>query len=232
MATKDISDSDIDVEVSEEELDEENEYICDLWQDVDADCERLDAYATAGSRKSHAPLLYPIEIGQWLNGGRYQVLHRLGHGGFSTVWMAKDIKGAARPANAVALKVIANGNTTGTTNSKDDDVEYQMHKLIQASKIDKSHLLLCQDAFTIGGPHGNHRVLVLALAGPSLESLSINPKMRVTAIPLKHRMSAAQQLLEAVKSLHQAGLVHNGRLPPTPFLLRRGSHTSTLTINL
>jgi hypothetical protein len=71
MATKDIPDSVIDVEVSEEELDEETEYICELWQEIDGECERLDTYAITSSRKSHAPLLYPIEIGELLNGGRY-----------------------------------------------------------------------------------------------------------------------------------------------------------------
>lgn len=49
--------------------------------------------------------------------------------------MAKDTKGVAGHAKAVALKVIANGHTTGTTKSKDLDLEYQMHKQIQASKI-------------------------------------------------------------------------------------------------
>jgi len=219
MATKDIQDSGIDVEVSEEELDEENEYICEFWQEIDGECERLDTYATTSCRKSHAPLLYPIEIGQLLNGGRHQVLHRLRHGGFSTVWMAKDTKGAAGHAKAVALKVIANGHTTGTTKSNDGDTEYQMHKLIQAGKIDKSHLLLCQDAFTLRGPNANHRVLVLPLAGPGLKSVSVTPEMDVTERPFKHQMPAAQQLLKAVKSLHQAGLVHKVGQPHSAFVV-------------
>lgn len=217
MTTDDIPDSQIEVEVSEDELDEEDELVCDLWQDIQGECEPLDKYATAGRGNSQAPLFYPIEIGQRLHNGRYHVVHRLGHGGFSTVWMARDTKGAAAHAAAVALKVTANVHVTGTNDSVNGDWEYEMHKLIQASGIDKSHLLLCQDAFTLRAPHGDHRVLVLPLAEPGLESLSVIPRMRVTGRPLQHRMLAAQQLLGAVESLHQAGLVHNGRSTTLPF---------------
>ncbi|KAK2601430.1 hypothetical protein N8I77_010879 [Diaporthe amygdali] len=207
MTTKDISNCDIDVECSGEELDEDNEYICELWQEIDEECEKLETYATAGSRKPYAPLLYPISIGQRLDGGRYQILHRLGHGGFSTVWVAKDTTAGAKGAEVVALNVIANGHAAGAE-SDDGDMEYQMHKLIQSSKIDKSHLLLCQDTFTLRGPHGSHHVLVLPLAGSGLQSLSVTPMMHITDTPIKSRISAAKQLLDAVNSLHQAGLVH------------------------
>ncbi|KAJ0123960.1 hypothetical protein J7T55_012433 [Diaporthe amygdali] len=172
MTTKDISNFEIDVECSEEELDEDNEYICELWQEIDEECEKLETYATAGSRESHAPLLYPMAIGQRLDGGRYQILHRLGHGGFSTVRMAKDTTAGAKGAEVVALKFIANSHASGTE-SDDGEMEYQMHKLIQSRKIDKSHLLLCQDTFTLRGPHGSHRVLVLPLAGPGLHTRNV-----------------------------------------------------------
>lgn len=33
---------------------------------------------------------HPIHLGDALHGGRYCVLHKLGHGGFSTVWLARD----------------------------------------------------------------------------------------------------------------------------------------------
>lgn len=216
MAAEDASKSNTDVECLEEDVDSDDEYICDVWEEVEEECEPLDTYAAGSSRGSHPPLLYPIEIGQRLNYGRYQVLHRLGHGGFSTVWMAKDTNGAEN-AEVVALKVIANENADGT-DSDDGDMEYKMHNLIdlKTSKIEKSHLLLYHNTFTIEGPRGHHRVLVLPLAGPGLDSLSVNPEMRVTDRPIQYRMSAAKQLLEAVNALHQAGLVHSGRSTPLP----------------
>lgn len=223
MATKDASKYSIDVECLEEDVDSDD----DVWQEVDEECEPLDTYETGGSRGSHAPLLYPIKIHQRLNDGRYEVLDRLGHGGFSTVWMAKDTKGPEN-AEVVALKVIANENADGT-DSHDGDKEYQMHNLIKTSKIDKSHLLLYQDTFTLKGPRGHHRVLVLPLAGPGLDSLSVTPEMRVTDRPIQYRMSAAKRLLEAVNALHQAGLVHSGRSKPSAGPCFHGSCAPILT---
>lgn len=229
MATEDASKYSIDVECLEEDVDSDDEYICDVWQEVEEECEPLDTYATGGSRGSHAPLLYPIEIGQRLNNGRYQVLHRLGHGGFSTVWMAKDTNDPEN-AEVVAIKVIANENADGT-DSDDGDKEYQMHKLIdlETSKTKKPHLLLYQSTLTIEGPRGHHRVLVLPLAGPGLDSLSVTPEIRVTDRPIQYRMSAAKQLLGAVNALHQAGLVHSGRATPSPGPSPYGSCARTLT---
>ena len=31
---------------------------------------------------------HPIEIGDELHHGRYRIIHRLGHGGYATVWLA------------------------------------------------------------------------------------------------------------------------------------------------
>jgi serine/threonine protein kinase len=33
---------------------------------------------------------HPVKLGDKLGTDRYQILHKLGYGGFSTVWLAKD----------------------------------------------------------------------------------------------------------------------------------------------
>lgn len=35
---------------------------------------------------------HPIRLGDTLQDGRYQIYHKLGWGGFSTVWLARDNK--------------------------------------------------------------------------------------------------------------------------------------------
>ena len=49
--------------------------------------ENLEDYQVGG--------YHPIYLGDHLgNAGRYQVIHKLGHGGFSTVWLFRDIQEA------------------------------------------------------------------------------------------------------------------------------------------
>lgn len=36
--------------------------------------------------------LCPIDVGQSLDGDRYQIIAKLGYGAFSTVWLARDIQ--------------------------------------------------------------------------------------------------------------------------------------------
>lgn len=33
---------------------------------------------------------HPVSLGDFFNDDRYQIYHKLGYGGFSTVWVAKD----------------------------------------------------------------------------------------------------------------------------------------------
>jgi serine/threonine-protein kinase SRPK3 len=48
------------------------------------DQKRMSRYRPGG--------FHPICLGDTLNQRRYQVCHKLGWGGFSTVWLAKDAK--------------------------------------------------------------------------------------------------------------------------------------------
>lgn len=46
------------------------------------DAESLHRYIEGG--------YHPISLGDYLKDGRYKVLHKLGWGGYSTVWAARD----------------------------------------------------------------------------------------------------------------------------------------------
>jgi len=50
----------------------------------DIDAEPLHRYKKGG--------YHPIHLGDRLSNGRYKVLHKLGWGGYSTVWAARDIR--------------------------------------------------------------------------------------------------------------------------------------------
>ncbi|PNP86551.1 hypothetical protein FNYG_00253 [Fusarium nygamai] len=133
-------------------------------------------------------LYYPMSIGETL-GNQYRIEHKLGHGGFSTVWMAYDILAK----KDVALKIM--------TPEESNEHEYKMQTEIARSIQDNSHFILYENTFMLPGSHGGHRVLVLPLQGPNLRD-------HVRQKPVAVRMSAAKQLLQAISHLHDCGIVH------------------------
>lgn len=148
--------------------------------DVEEKAEPLERYA-------FGRVYCPIRIGQLLV-QTYYIEHKLGHGGFSTVWMAHDIK----KTRDVALKIMFSG----------EDAEYELSKIIRTVQ-DTSRLLIYEDTFLIHGYHDYHRVMVFPVRGPSLGSC-------LRKMSLAARMSPARQLLVALKCLHDGGIVHRG----------------------
>lgn len=61
-----------------------------LLYTCDVDAEPLYRYRRGG--------YHPVYLGDVMNGGRYQILHKLGWGGYSTAWAARDQRfGVALP---------------------------------------------------------------------------------------------------------------------------------------
>jgi hypothetical protein len=136
-------------------------------------------------------LYYPTYIGEIL-ADRYRIEHKLGHGGFSVVWMAHDMLNN----RDVALKIMMPGRS--------GEQELKQNDIIRAVS-DTSRLLIYQDTFLVAGPHSNHRVLVLPLQGPNIRD-------HVREKPITARMLAAKQLLQGLRALHNGGIIHCGRL--------------------
>jgi protein kinase-like protein len=141
-------------------------------------------------------LYYPICIVDVLV-QRYRIEHKLGHGGFSTVWLARDI----REEKDVALKIMIPGNA--------GEDEYNMQTEIIRALQDTSNFLTYLETFFLPGRHRDHRVLVFPVRGPNIRyCLEEMPEQ----LPVATRMSAARQLLKALERLHSAGIVHQGEL--------------------
>ncbi|KAK2810060.1 hypothetical protein FQN50_003254 [Emmonsiellopsis sp. PD_5] len=139
--------------------------------------------------KETAHVFYPICLGEVLN-ERYLVEHKIGSGGFSTVWMAHDLQNK----RDVALKVMSSGEG-GENETRIQD------EILQNVK-DTSNLITYLATFLLPGNKCHHRVLVFPMKGPCLHPTLLRNLSMIT------RMSAARQLLEALGNLHRAGIVH------------------------
>ncbi|KAJ6027408.1 uncharacterized protein N7446_003998 [Penicillium canescens] len=142
---------------------------------------------------------HPVNIGDTFKNGRYKIHHKLGWGGFSTVWLAKD-----RVRNQwVSLKIMTadSGGSRELHNLK--HLERHSH-----GKLSSNFVVQLLDSFTHKGPNGVHQCLVFELLGPSVDKTladyhESNEKLCPDTIL---RMST--QLLKAVKFIHGAGMCH------------------------
>lgn len=134
---------------------------------------------------------YPVRVGEVLD-GRYRIVHKLGHGGFSTVWMAHDLQ----KEKSVALKILVSG--------KDGETEFlAQHKVKQVLRSAPYIVTFCETFQVPEAGEDQHHVLVMRLLGPNLDIPFRKPS-------IVDRMSAARQLLVALKAIHDAGIVHRG----------------------
>ncbi|KAK9368504.1 kinase-like domain-containing protein [Lipomyces kononenkoae] len=145
---------------------------------------------------------HPLLIGDKLAGGRYRILHKLGSGGFSTVWLARDERGK----RLVSLKIMT-AETSSTCNEL---------RILQCLKQTAVHHPACTyiisllDHFEIEGPNGRHVCLVSEFAGPSISALHFNPNKPGEIRRLRGDLARkySKQLILATGYMHSVGIVH------------------------
>ncbi len=142
--------------------------------------EALEEYTPGG--------YHPVMIGDTLR-DRYEVVHKLGHGGYSTIWLAHD----HCRRSFVALKI---GLSDPSLTQKD----------VQAlEKLSHEAIPRILDHFDVTGPNGTHPCYTMPLAQGSLEDALSSPMF---SIPVARVLSA--KLALAVHYIHSQGLVHGG----------------------
>src|ERR1700722_11517537 len=97
--------------------------------------ENLEKYEPGG--------LHPTHLGEVYDNGRYKIVHKLGFGHLSTVWLAHDLQ----CKRYVALKIVAAKDSQGYKDFKDfKESDHPGRKYI-ASSLDR---------FWLQGPNGYH----------------------------------------------------------------------------
>ncbi|KAH6919211.1 kinase domain-containing protein [Coprinopsis sp. MPI-PUGE-AT-0042] len=150
--------------------------------------EDINRYALGG--------YHPVNLGDVLH-RRYRIVDKLGHGAYSTVWLARD----TRQEQYVALKVcVANSLPNETKVLKDISTS----SLLFSSKYQGPNSLpKILDEFTVDGPNGRHTCYATPPARATLHDVAF---CRIFRLDVARALSAG--LVQAVAYLHSQGYVH------------------------
>ncbi|WAO90915.1 Protein kinase domain-containing protein [Fusarium falciforme] len=152
--------------------------------------ENLEQYCHGG--------FHPVSLGETLN-NRYLILNKLGHGGYSTVWLSWDILKQKYAALKIVLADFGEDST---------EVDILQHLAARpGSKYPgKSLIRHVTDNFHFDGPNGRHTCLV---NDPAMMSLRLAKDASFCRLfqPRTARAIAAQ-VVQALAYLHEGGVVH------------------------
>jgi serine/threonine protein kinase len=164
---------------------------CPRYKHID-DVERLDYYKRGG--------YHPIRIGDHLS-ERYRIVHKLGHGSFSTIWLAKD----GLHSKYVAIKV-----GTGSSDHKEIDILSRLGNHPSGRvHIGRGLVPSVFDRFDLRGPNGTHSCFVTTAAMCSLADTILAGNYKPFQTEVARSISA--QLAMAVAYMHIARFVHGGK---------------------
>ncbi|KAF7560860.1 hypothetical protein G7046_g3291 [Stylonectria norvegica] len=155
------------------------------------DTEELERYEKGG--------FHPVHLGDLYDDCRYRIVHKLGAGGFSTVWLAHDSKLSCW----VALKIVVADKSPAV-----EEKAVICHNV--TSELDDDRFITYTRYFHIQGPNGRHLCLVLPFLGPSYYVLSHFLLSRTRPWLVRH---TACQVGKAVADLHSRGICHGDITP-------------------
>lgn len=158
--------------------------------------EYLENYCSGG--------YHPVHIGDTIGDGRYEVVHKLGYGGSSTVWLAEDHESN----RIVKLKILS-------SSSSSIGQEHQCLEHLQKCGNDeiehpgKRYVPSLFDTFIFEGPNGSHRCLVTEVAGCSLAYTKEHTWSAQFKVDVGRAIAA--RMLLGLAYIHSKGIVHGGK---------------------
>ncbi|KAL0634205.1 hypothetical protein Q9L58_006881 [Maublancomyces gigas] len=159
--------------------------------------ENLEAYQPGG--------YFPADIGTTVHGSRYHIVHKLGFGTYSTVWLAKD----TISSRLVALKFLR-----ADADPARHEAESRILRLLRPHPC----VLELIDEFDVDSANGSHRCLVTEPLGPSLATVKYETPDN--CLPQRLTRTVAAQSIAGVAYLHARGVVHGGTFPSPVSLLK------------
>ncbi|KAL4945101.1 hypothetical protein BDV06DRAFT_219633 [Aspergillus oleicola] len=147
---------------------------------------------------------HPVALGDTFKNGRYTVHHKLGWGGFSTVWLAHD----GKTNQWVSLKIITADNPQHPQIRELDNFHLLESRADAEEGLAANYIVQLLDEFTHEGPNGIHRCLVFELLGPSLDKIIGEYHDGGDCLEPETILRISRQILEGIKFVHDAGMGH------------------------
>ena len=164
------------------------------------DVEVVEGYRPGG--------FHPTIIGDTFCDGRYSIVHKLGYGSYSSIWLARD----HRLSRYVALKILI-------ADESQESGEGGILRLLAKGDpncVGRQFIPPLLDEFFFDGPNGRHLCLVQEPAGYNVAASKENSSN--CKFPRDAARSIAAQLIMGIYYLHKNDICHGGMLPQALFL--------------
>ena len=152
------------------------------------DVERHSGYRPGG--------YHPVVVGDKFN-DRYHIVDKLGHGSFSTIWLARDEKAE----RYVALKIC-----TADSENQETDILRDLSHISFLEEPGWSMIPRVYEQFESLSPNGRHQCYVTSAARCSLAKIT---EFSMFQTEVARKLIA--QLIVAVAYIHSRGIVHGGK---------------------
>ena len=165
--------------------------------------EPLDNYKPGG--------LHPIILGDRLgDNGRFRVVHKLGHGGYGTVWLCQDTLSPTTKWRAVKVMSAKSSNPDCPELRAMEAFRGINRQTVQ----NDFHVSAPLEHFWIDGPNGRHLALVFVLGATTAQYMSWSYAHNRSLIK-----DLCFQLAKSLEFIHSRGICH-GDFRPSNILVR------------
>jgi serine/threonine-protein kinase SRPK3 len=159
---------------------------------------------------------HPISVGDTFDHGRFRVLHKLGFGGSSTVWLARDQREEGDQSRIVTLKAMRADVPSSKVPSEIPELAISQKLRASLPPSESVDFQTVDHHFFVQGPNGSHLFLIFPLAGPSILAMSDSPGRTAGSRRLRADLArkVAKQTAMMIHHMHCIGVVHGGKQPP------------------
>ncbi|KAG6871186.1 hypothetical protein C0992_011547, partial [Termitomyces sp. T32_za158] len=144
---------------------------------------------------------YPVHIDDEIK-NRYRIVHKLGFGTYSTVWLARD-----KELNRfVAMKFII-----ASAPAESSEIRILHHiRAAGHQHPGRKFVTTLLDDFEVESANGRHRCLITEVIGPSVGQVRFQQPGNI--LPTSIARKVASQTAQGLAFLHSCGVVHGGKI--------------------